>query len=120
MSTSLEKSRKFALKIYGLYKYLCDEKCEFELAKQILRSGISIGVNLNKVKNSINMNEFLRKQKSALNGCVETEVWLNFFKEISLITSLEYENLNKDCHELLRLLTASTNTLQKEKNKHTV
>ncbi len=41
-----EKSKAFALRIIGLYKYLCDEKHEFVMSKQILHSGTSIGANI--------------------------------------------------------------------------
>ena len=61
MNIGLEKSRKFAMRIYNLYKYLSDTKREYTLAKQLLRSGTSIGANLSVAQYSVSQKEFLVK-----------------------------------------------------------
>ena len=114
MNIGLEKSRKFAIKVYGLYKYLCEEKREYILARQVLRSGTSIGANLAEAQYSISKKEFLVKTKISLKECAETEYWLDLLKETNLITANEYDALVKDCKELLRLLIASVKTLGKK------
>ena len=72
MSLTLDKSRKFAIRIYNLYKYLCTEKKEYTLAKQLLRSGTSIGANLSEAKYAISKKEFLAKASIALKEAAET------------------------------------------------
>jgi four helix bundle protein len=58
MNIALEKSRKFAIRIYNLYKHLCEEKHEYILSKQILRCGTSIGANLSEAQYSVSKKEF--------------------------------------------------------------
>jgi four helix bundle protein len=116
MDIKLEKSRKFAIKVYALYKYLCDEKHEYTLAKQLLRSGTSIGANLTEAKYSVSRKEFLFKIQIALKECAETEYWLDILKETGLLTPAEYENIIKDNKELLRLLISTTKTLKSDIN----
>jgi four helix bundle protein len=117
MNIALEKSRKFAIRIYNLYKYLCDEKREFTLAKQLLRSGTSIGANLSEAQYSISKKEFLAKATIALKECAETEYWLDLLKEIKLLSKSEYDSIISDCKELLHILIASTKTLKQKVKK---
>ncbi len=56
-----EKSKKFALRIIRMYKYLCDEKKEYVLSKQLLRSGTSIGANIAEANCAISKKDFLAK-----------------------------------------------------------
>ena len=106
MNIALEKSRKFAIRIYNLYKYLCDEKHEFVLAKQLLRSGTSIGANLTEAQYSISKKEFLVKATISLKECAETEYWLDLLKETKVLTQQEYDNIIKDCKDILYILIA--------------
>jgi len=111
MSITLEKSRTFAIRIYWLYKYLCDKKHEYVLSKQLLRSGTSIGANLAEAQYSVSRKEFFVKIKISLKECAETEYWLDLLKETNLLSSTEYENISKDCKELLRMLIATAKTM---------
>ena len=115
MSITLEKSRKFAIRIYNLYKQLCDKKHEYVLAKQLLRSGTSIGANLSEAQYSVSRKEFLVKTAISLKECAETEYWLDLLKEIDLLSQTEYDDMIKDCKELLRLLVSTTKTLKTSK-----
>ena len=56
--TAKEKSKLFAVRIVRLYQYLCREKKEFVLSKQLLRSGTSIGANLAEAECAISKNDF--------------------------------------------------------------
>lgn len=60
-SIVFDKSKGFALRIIALYKYLCDEKKEFVLSKQLLRSGTSIGANIAEASCAYSSKEFLAK-----------------------------------------------------------
>jgi len=113
MNISLEKSKKFAIRVYNLYKYLCDEKKEFVIAKQLLRSGTSIGANLSEAQYSVSKKEFIVKAQISLKECAETEYWLDLLKETNLLTQTQYNDLIKDCKELLRLLIS---IIKKAKN----
>jgi four helix bundle protein len=117
MTVALEKSRKFAIRIYNLYKYLCDEKREFTLAKQILRSGTSIGANLSEAQYAVSKKELLVKTTISLKECAETEYWLDLLKEINLIIPSEYDSIIKDNKEILRLLISTTKTLKSQVKK---
>ena len=117
MSITLEKSRNFAIKIYNLYKYLCDEKHEYILSKQLLRSGTSIGANLAEAQYAVSRKEFKVKAKISLKECAETEYWLNLLKDVNLLEQHSYNDLITDCKELLRLLIATAKTLNKTDNK---
>jgi len=112
MNVALEKSRKFAIRVYNLYKYLCEEKHEYTLAKQLLRSGTSIGANLTEAQYSVSKKEFLVKVTISLKECAETEYWLNLLKDTNIIDPNEHASIMNDCKELLRLLVSSTKTLK--------
>ena len=114
MGIGLEKSRKFAIRIYNLYKYLCKEKREYILAKQLLRSGTSIGANLTEAQYSISKKEFLSKTTISLKECAETEYWLNLLKETNILTQDEYDSIIKDCKDILHILISSIKTLKSE------
>ena len=66
MSVTEEKSKSFAIRIVRLYQYLKDEKNEYVLSKQLLRSGTSVGANLSEAKYAISRNDFIAKQYIAL------------------------------------------------------
>jgi len=110
MNIALEKSRKFAIRIYNLYKHLCDQNHEYVLAKQLLRSGTSIGANLTEAQYSVSKKEFLVKATISLKECAETEYWLDLLKDINLIKPNEHTSIMTDCKELLRLLISITRT----------
>jgi len=110
MNVVLDKSKKFAIRIYNLYKYLCDNKKEYVLAKQLLRSGTSIGANLSEAQYSVSKKEFLVKAQISLKECAETEYWLDLLKETTLLTQTEYDSILKDCKDILRLLISITKT----------
>jgi four helix bundle protein len=110
---ALAKSRMFAIRIYKLHKILCDEKHEYVLAKQLLRSGTSIGANLTEAQYSISKKEFLCKVYIALKECAETEYWLDLLKDIEILPNIEHESIVTDCKEILRLLIATVKTIKK-------
>lgn len=66
------KSRKFAVRIVRLYQFLCNERKEFVLSKQLLRSDTGIGANLAEAECAISKKDFLSKIYIALKECSET------------------------------------------------
>lgn len=109
--TALQKSKRFAIRTVRLYKYLCDEKKEFVLSKQLLRSGTSIGANLSESECAISKKDFLAKLYIALKECMETLYWLELLHETDYLTSAEYTSLRNDCEEIRKMLSSSTKTL---------
>lgn len=113
MESSMKcKSKRFALRIVNLYRYLCDEKKEYILSKQILRSGTSIGANLAEAEYAISRKDFLSKQYIALKECSETRYWLDLLYEADYLDKKSYESIITDCDELIRMLSASTKTIK--------
>jgi len=113
-NTARNKSKKFAIRIVNLYKYLCDEKKEYVLAKQLLRSGTSIGANLAEAEFAISDKDFLNKIYIALKECAETVFWLELLFQTEYLTETEYNSINEEAMELLKMLNATTKTINKK------
>lgn len=107
-----EKSKKFALRIIKLYKYLCNEKKGFVLSKQILRSGTSIGANIAEAEYGISKKDFLSKMYISLKETSETLYWLELLKGSEYISEREFNSLADDCVELKKLLSSITKSSQ--------
>ncbi len=105
-----EKSYAFALRVVKLYSFLCKEKQEYILAKQILRSGTSIGALVRECEHAESKADFIHKLSIALKEANETEYWLNILKDTNYITEPLYLSLNKDLEEILKLLTRIVKT----------
>lgn len=69
-------SKKFALRMIKLYKYLLEEKHEYIMSKQVYRSGTSIGANIAESRNAQSTADFINKLSIALKEADETEYWL--------------------------------------------
>ena len=113
----LEKSFAFAKRIVNLYKYLCNEKKEFVLSKQLLRSGTSIGANVSEAEKAQTKADFYAKMTIALKEANETDYWLRLLYATDYLTELEFESLRKDIREIISLLVSITKTTKQELNK---
>ena len=96
----------FAVDIVNLYKHLCEDKREFVLSKQLLRSGTSIGANLVEAQNGISRKDFVAKVFISLKECAETEFWLELLFWTNYLTQYEYDDINSKCSELNKILTS--------------
>lgn len=105
----------FSIRIYNLYKHLCENKKEFVLSKQVLRSGTSIGANLSEAECAISENDFLAKIYISYKECSETLYWLELLKNINLLSETEFNSIYNDCKELIKILSASIQTIKKKK-----
>ncbi len=101
-----ELSKRFALRMVRLYKYLTTEQHEYILSKQLLRSGTSIGANISEAVMAQSKADFTAKMQIALKECNETLYWLELIYASEYITANAYASLSADCSSLLRLLTA--------------
>ena len=104
------KSKAFALRIIKLYQYLCNEKKEFVISKQILRSGTSIGANVKEAIRGQSKADFYSKMNIALKEASETEYWLELLYESNFIENAVFNSIYSDCTEILKLLIAITKT----------
>ncbi|MBR5379258.1 MAG: four helix bundle protein [Clostridia bacterium] len=112
-----DKSCQFAVRIVNLCKFLRQEKHEYILSKQVMRSGTSIGANLTEGDYAISEKEFLAKQYIALKECVETLYWLQLLRQTDYLTDDQFRSLEADCLEIKRMLSASTKTMKQRQEQ---
>ncbi len=105
-----QKSKNFAVRIIRLYKYLCEEKKEYILSKQVLRSGTSIGANVAEAVRGYSKQGFMAKMGIALKETSETEYWLELLFETGYINEKQFNDIISDCKEIIKILTAILNT----------
>jgi len=99
-----EKSFNFAVRIVNLFKYLCEEKKEFVLSKQILRSGTSIGANIEESIGGQSDKDFFTKVTIAYKEARETIYWLKLFLATDYLTQEQADSLLKDAEEICKIL----------------
>lgn len=109
-SLVLEKAIKFPLRIVKLYKYLTEEKKEYVLSKQILISGSYIAKYAKAATQAEDRHGFTGNMNFAMQRASETEFWLLILKEGEFLETKEYDSINEDCVELIKMLTAIVKT----------
>ena len=109
---AFQKSKRFAIRIVKLYSYLCDEKHEYVMSKQLLRCGTAIGANLAEAEYAVSRNDFQSKAYIALKEASETIYWLELLYHTGFLTSQQFGSISEDACELRRILSASTKTLK--------
>lgn len=112
MSIIQDKSFTFALSIIGLYKQMVDQK-EYVLSKQILRSGCSIGANVNEASAAQSDRDFLSKMSISSKEARETRYWLMLLDQSQLV-ELDYTPYLGQCDELCRILTSIVKTVSEK------
>jgi len=110
-----EKSFNFAVKIVNIYKFLTEEKREFVLSKQLLRSGTSIGANINEAQQGQSKKDFLMKMNISLKECSETKYWLELLSATNYISKTD--EIFSVCIELEKLLTKIVKTTSESLKK---
>ena len=99
------KSFQFAVRVVKLCKHLCDDKREFVLSKQLLRSGTAIGALVREAEQAESKPDFIHKMAIALKEANETEYWILLLRETGFLTTIEADSIIGDNKELLKLLT---------------
>ncbi len=112
--TALIKSKRFAIRIVNLYRYLCEEKKEYVMSRQILRCGTAVGANLAESTTAISRKDFLSKIYIAVKECSETQYWLELLRDTDYITEEMFVSIQNDCEELRKMLSSSTKTMKEE------
>ena len=116
MSESIikKKSFLFAIRIVKLYQFIVAEKKEFIMSKQMMRSGTSVGANVREAINGQSKADFVHKLSIAQKECDETIYWLELLKETNYIKQIEFDSINKDAVEILKIIKNLMKTILTE------
>lgn len=112
----MDKSFMFAVRIIRLYQYLCSEHKEFVLSKQILRSGTSIGANVEEAHGGISDADFSNKISTSYKEARETKYWLRLLHATDYIDKKLFDSMFSDCDELCKLSYSILDTTRISKN----
>ena len=113
-SVTHTKSKLFAIRIIRFYKYLTEEKKEFIISKQLMRSGTSIGANIRESYFAQSQADFIHKLNIALKEADETAYWLELLVESNMIEEHMFNSLYTDVKEIIALLVASIKTAKEK------
>ncbi len=103
-NVTYSKAYSFAIRIVKAYQYLCEEKKEYVLSKQMLRSGTSIGANIAEANGGISDADFSNKISIAYKECLETKYWLSLLKDTGYISEKSFESMYEDADEIAKIL----------------
>ena len=99
-----DKAYRFAIRIVNAYKYLIENKREFVLSKQLLRSGTSVGANIAEAEGAISKADFSAKISIAYKEILESKYWLSLLKDTKYIDTKSYESIHRDADEIAKIL----------------
>jgi four helix bundle protein len=102
-----DKSFQFALSIVKLYQFLTEQKKEYIMSKQLLRSGTSIGANIREGQNAQSKPDFIHKFSIAQKECDETLFWLELLNQSGFLEEKDFTPSHKEASELLKMLKSS-------------
>ena len=105
-----DKSFAFAIRMVKLYKILCEERKEYVLSKQMMRSGTAIGALVRESEHAQSKADFINKLSIALKEANETEYWLMLLNQTDYLSETEFNSIINDCRELLKLLISIVKT----------
>jgi len=117
-SIIVRKSFLFAVRIVRLYKYLIENKKEYVLSKQLLRSGTAVGALVREAQNAESGKDFIHKLAIAQKECDETIYWLELLKETDFITIKEFESVSMEATELLKMIKSAIITTKQKLITH--
>ena len=117
----LEKSFDFAIRIVNLYKHLCNDKNEYVLSKQLLRSGTSIGANTNEAQAAQSKNDFIAKMAIASKEARESKYWIELLIKTNYLEaySKHTKSLLNEIEEIVKLLTSIVKSSQNDSKLNT-
>ena len=111
------KSFQFAIRVVKLYQYLCEEKREYILSKQLVRCGTSIGANVSEAQRGQSKPDFYAKIAISLKEANETRYWIRLLHATEYLSDREYVSLDADVNEIISILVAICNSKEKGKQK---
>jgi four helix bundle protein len=107
-----KKSFDFALRIVNLYKYLRQEKKEFIISYQLMRSGTAVGAMVREAEFGESKSDFAHKMAIAQKEINESLYWLELLYASEYLTIHEFDSLNSDAIEIIKLITSSIKTVK--------
>jgi four helix bundle protein len=111
-----QKSYSFALRIVRLHKFLMNDFKNFEISKQIFRSGTSVGSNVEEAEGGQSEKDFISKMSISYKEARETRYWLRLLHDGEYIDKRMFDSLYNDCEELLKILGKIQITMKKKGN----
>lgn len=108
------KSFDFAVRVVNLYKFLCEQKKEYTLSKQLLRSGTSIGANIAEAQQAQSKLDFIAKLSIALKETSESKYWIRLLQATDYLSEAEANSILADCVEIEKLLVSIIKTSKKQ------
>ena len=117
MNIIRDKSFNFAVRVFKLYRFLCDNQKEYVLSKQLLRSGTSIGANIEEALQAQSKRDYLSKMNIALKEAYETLYWIRIFHATELLDDKQRDSIFADCNEIIKLLVSIVKTTKQNMEK---
>ena len=114
-NTIEQKSFLFAVRITKLCRFLQEDKKDYVLSKQLLRSGTSIGANVAEAQRGQSHADFLAKMSIALKEANETHYWLKLLYRTSYLSKSQFDSMEQDIQEILSILMAICKTASQRK-----
>ena len=111
-----DKAYDFAIRIVNAFRFLQNEKREFILSKQLLRSGTSIGANIAEANGAISDNDFSAKMSIAYKECLETKYWLDLLKDTNYIDEKIHKSMYEQADEIGKILFSILKKMRVNKN----
>ncbi len=108
-----DKSYQFALRIVKLSQYLTNEKKEFVLSRQVLKSGTSIGANIEEAMGGQSKKDFLSKISISYKEACETRYWLMLLRDSNIIDDNLVKSLLHDCQAVIKIIAKIQVTTKK-------
>ncbi|WP_017733292.1 four helix bundle protein [Nafulsella turpanensis] len=108
----LTKSYDFALRVVKAYRFLTEEQKEFVLSKQLLRSGTSIGANVEEAVAASSKADFIHKLNIAAKEARETSYWLRLLRDSQYFPDKAFSSIHNECLEIRKILSSILITLK--------
>lgn len=115
-----QKSYDFSIRIVKLYKYLSEQKNDYTIGNQLLRSGTSIGANVKEAIRGYTKPDFNVKMGIALKEASETEFWIELLRDTGYISTKQAESMLTDCVELIKIIMSIIKTSQQNETKKNI
>ena len=110
------KSYAFSIRCVNLYRFLCEERNDYTIGKQLLRSGTSVGANVKEAIRGYTKADFTAKMSIALKEASESEYWIEILRDTNYISAQQAESMLNDCTEVIKILISIIKTSQGIKN----
>ena len=101
-----DKSFNFAIRVVNLYKFLREEKNEFIMSKQLMRSGTSVGANVSEADRAVSRKDFSNKSGIALKEANESDYWIELLHKTNYLDDKQYQSLKAAIIEIIKILVA--------------